>query len=97
VEQPVDGFEGAGLLAQVFVGIAVSVVALFLVTVYVKFSKGQQQIKRSGYVWAALCAYALSVFCGFQFTAFAFTDDTVRTAIWATAGHFSRLRRSLLR
>jgi hypothetical protein len=88
VPQPVDGFEGIGYLAEVFVAIQAVVVVLFVATVFRTLSQGarQQYLTRGRYVWASLGAYVLSVICGFECAGLALTDDFRRTAIMVSIG-----------
>jgi hypothetical protein len=58
VPQPVDGFEGVGYLAELFVAIQVIVVILIVATAFRKLSRQgsrQQRPTRGRYVWASLC------------------------------------------
>src|ERR1039458_204381 len=89
--QPRDGFEGVGYLAELFVAIQVTVVVLFLATVFRKLSGRQQDLPRGRFLWASLCAYVVSVIFGFECAGLALTNDFWRTAMVVTTGMFFAL------
>jgi hypothetical protein len=88
VPQPRDGFEGMGYLAELLVAILVTVVLLFLATVFRKVhgAAHQRELARGRYLWASLVAYAVSVICGYACASLALTDDFRRTAIMVSVG-----------
>jgi hypothetical protein len=77
-----------GYLAELFIAVVVTVVVLFLATVFRKLSRGarQPELPRGRYVWVSLCAYFLSAICGFECAGLALTDDFRRTAIVVSVG-----------
>jgi hypothetical protein len=89
--EPRDGFEGVGYLVELWLAIQVTVVVLFLATVFRKLSGRQQGLPRGRFLWASLCAYVVSVIFGFECAGLALTDDFRRTAMVATAGMFFAL------
>jgi hypothetical protein len=89
--QPRDGFEGVGYLVELFVAIQVTLVVLFLATLFRKLSGRQLDLPRGRFLWASLSAYGVSVIFGFECAGLALTNDFRRTAILVTTGTFFAL------
>ena len=88
MQQPRDGWEGMGYAAELLVAILVTVVLLFLATVFRKLRAGthQQELPRGRYLWASLFAYAVSLICGLEGAGLALTDELPRTSTMVGVG-----------
>ena len=64
------------------------VVGFFVATIVRKLSHGstRQGLTRDNYVWASICAYVLSVICGFESVGLSFTGEFRRAAIVVSVG-----------
>jgi hypothetical protein len=83
-----DGFEGVGLLVELFLGIAVLAIVLPVITAIRKLvvDASREPAARGFFVWISTAVYLISVLLFWEFNGISLTDDVRRIAIWACIG-----------
>jgi hypothetical protein len=80
-----DGFEGMGLLVELFLIIALVACVFPLLTVLLELRN--LLLRRSSernFIWAFLATYCLSLLSARWFVPLSLTEEVLPTAIWAT-------------
>jgi hypothetical protein len=84
---PHDGFEGMGLLVELFLVVTLVACVFPLLTIFLEIRNFRsRRPSERNFVWAFLATYCLSLLSARWFVPLSLTEVVLPTAIWATVG-----------